>query len=88
MHLKDGGDGAGTMSALKSKQAVRNNDGDDDEDEEDGDHIFQYGIIPLKLTSGEQDKPIWQNKVPNVIDIDLLNLVIKLETILMRMAWQ
>jgi hypothetical protein len=89
MLLKDGGDGAGTMPALKSKQAV-GNDGDDDEEEEDGDHIFQYGIIPLKLTSGEQDEPIWQNKVPNAArslrpvylirevedNMDLLNFVI------------
>lgn len=83
MCLKDGGDGAGTMPALKSKQAVS------DGDEEDGDHIFQYGIIPLKLTSG--DNIIWQNKVPNSArslrpiylirevedDKNLLNFVIK-----------
>ena len=46
MHLKDGGDGAGTMPFLKSKKSV-----------DDGDHIFQYGMIPLKLTKvGENDE--------------------------------
>ena len=83
MHLKDDVDGAGTMPALKSKQAVGNYDG-----EEGGDHIFQYGVIPLKSTCG--DETVWQNRVPNSArslrpvflireledDTDLLNLVI------------
>lgn len=82
MYLKDGGDGAGTMPALKSKQAAGN-------EEEDDDHIFQYGIIPLKLTCGNET--IWQNKVPNAArslrpvylirevesDSGLLNFVVK-----------
>ena len=58
------------MPALKSKQAVGNNsdniDGEDDdsdeEKEEDGDHIFQYGLIPLKVTCGEQDEPIFEQQ--------------------------
>ena len=74
-YLKDGGDGAGTMPALKSK---KNRDDDDDDgsdtegdgesdEEEEADHIFQYGIIPLKLVrnvDGNQ-QILWQNKVPN-----------------------
>ena len=63
-YLKDGGDGAGTMPALKSKKKCtdgaedgnageEDNDGsdddDDDDEDEDSDHMFQYGIIPLKL---------------------------------------
>ena len=83
MHLKDGGDGAGTMPFLKSKKSV-----------DDGDHIFQYGMIPLKLTKkvGENDEEVaWKNPVPNSArslrpvylireeetDPDLLELVIK-----------
>ena len=58
MHLKDGGDGAGTMPFLKSKNSV-----------DDDDHIFQYGIIPLKLTKCEEGKDeevvVWKNPVPN-----------------------
>ena len=53
MHLKDG-DGAGTMPFLKSKNSV--------------DHVFQYGIIPLKLTEkveGEEEEVAWKNPAPN-----------------------
>ena len=80
MHLKDG-DGAGTMPFLKSKKSV------------DGDHIFQYSMIPLKLTKvGENDEEVaWKNPVPNSArslrpvylireeetDPDLLEFVIK-----------
>ena len=58
IYLKDGCDGAGTMPALKSKEAASNRDGD---------HMFQYGIIPLKLTAGTEDneKVLWKNLVPN-----------------------
>ena len=84
MHLKDGGDGAGTMPFLKSKKSV-----------DDGDHVFQYGMIPLKLTKkvvGEdEEEVVWKNPVPNSArslrpvylireeetDPDLLQLVIK-----------
>ena len=57
MYVKDGGDGAGTMPSLKSKQAGSG----------DCDHIFQYGIIPLKLTHivGDKEEILWKNKVPN-----------------------
>lgn len=61
MYLKDGGDGAGTMSALKLKKK-RVEDGDDNDED-----IFQYGIIPLKLTwnVGGKEEILWQNKLPN-----------------------
>ena len=57
MYLKDGGDGAGTMPVLKSKHCV-----------DDVDHIFQYGIIPLKLTAASdttEEEILWSNAVPN-----------------------
>lgn len=78
-HLKDGGDGAGTMPALKSrKKAVVEDENtdtedasgteDDESDEEDeAEHIFQYGIIPLKLVRNfdGNEEILWENKVPN-----------------------
>ena len=56
MNFKDGGDGAGTMPFLKSKKAV-----------DDDDHMFQYGLIPLKLTQQLHGKEevVWRNTVPN-----------------------
>ena len=81
-HLKDGGDGAGTMHSLKSKKSV-----------DDAHNIFQYGIIPLRLTQNIQgdEQEVWCNPVPNSsrslrpshlireleTDADLLDLVIK-----------
>ena len=57
LYLKDGGDGAGSMPKLKSAKCVF-----------DKEHIFQYGIIPLKLTvkddNGEEITK-WENKVMN-----------------------
>ena len=40
---------------------------DDEHDEEEAEHIFQYGIIPLKLVRNfdGQVEILWQNKVPN-----------------------
>ena len=78
-YLKDGGDGAGTMPALKSKKKCtdgaedgnageEDNDGSDDDEDEDSDHMFKYGIIPLKLArnvEGGNQEILWQNKVPN-----------------------
>ena len=58
MYLKDGGDGAGTMPILKSKGAA-----------DDQDHIFQYGIIPLKLAVMDNlsgiEESLWLNPIPN-----------------------
>ena len=57
MYLKNGGDGAGTMPVLKSKHCA-----------DDVDHIFQYGIIPLKLTAASdttEEEILWSNSVPN-----------------------
>ena len=57
LYLKDGGDGAGTMPALKSKKSV-----------DDAEHMFQYGIIPLRLTQKKEnceEIDVWQNKTPN-----------------------
>ena len=73
--LKDGGDGAGTMPRLKSKKKKPEGENSEDEkendpsviEEEEAEHMFQYGIIPLKLIhddGGHQDI-LWQNKVPN-----------------------
>ena len=76
-HLKDGGDGAGSMPSLRSRKktkianietasSVATEDVESDKDE--AEHMFQYGIIPLKLVRSLQgcDKQIlWQNKVPN-----------------------
>ena len=75
-HLKDGGDGAGSMPSLRSKKKPgvenenNNNETADDEesdDEDEAEHIFQYGLIPLKLVRNyncHQDI-LWQNKLPN-----------------------
>ena len=58
VYLKDGGDGAGQMPSLKSKVAV-----------DDSENIFQYGIIPLKMTKVNDDDVsedvVWVNPVPN-----------------------
>ena len=56
LYLKDGGDGAGSMPKLKNASSV------DDEE-----HIFQYGLIPLKLTQTRNDNEvvIWDNAVMN-----------------------
>ena len=74
---KDGGDGAGTMPALKSKKKCvdavgdpdnNNNNSTSEDKEDDEDHMFQYGIIPLKLVrdvDGDTQEILWQNKVPN-----------------------
>ena len=77
-YLKDGGDGAGTMPALKSKKKCvdavgdpdnnNNNNSTSEDKEDDEDHMFQYGIIPLKLVrdvDGDTQEILWQNKVPN-----------------------
>ena len=55
-YFKDGGDGAGTMPTLKSKEEV-----------DSPQNIFQYGLTPLRLTQnvGGADIHVWQNKVPN-----------------------
>ena len=56
-HFKDGGDGAGTMARLKSKKAA-----------DDAEHIFQYGLTPLRLTQTSDNNDvvdIWNNKTPN-----------------------
>ena len=45
MYLKDGDDGAVTMPSLKSRH-------------EDDNHIFQYGIIPQKLTHIVDDSEV------------------------------
>ena len=80
LHLKDGGDGAGSMPSLRSKKKPKANndtdaddscvgeeDDDSDEDEDEAEHMFQYGIIPLKLVRNidGQEEIYWQNKVPN-----------------------
>ena len=81
-YFKDGGDGAGTMPRLKSKKAA------DDEE-----HIFQYGLTPLRLTQtiGNDEVEVWLNKTPNSAHAvrplylirekednpELLNLVVK-----------
>lgn len=56
LYIKDGGDGAGSMPKLKTASAV---------DEEE--HIFQYGIIPLKLiqTTNGVEVVKWSNPVMN-----------------------
>ena len=80
-YLKDGGDGAGTMPSLKARKTA-----------DDVHNIFQYGIIPLRLTQKIQgvELEVWCNPVPNSskslrpshlirkaeTDADLLNLVI------------
>ena len=75
-YLKDSGDGAGTMPALKSKKKCAiggddisdSQDDDDDDNDDDSDHMFQYGINPLKLVrdvNGTTQEILWQNKVPN-----------------------
>ncbi len=99
LHLKDGGDGAGSMPSLRSKKKPgdkddgEEEDDDSDEDEDEAEHMFQYGIIPLKLVrniDGEEEV-YWHNKVPNSArslrpiylireketDADLLDFVIK-----------
>ena len=57
IYLKDGGDGAGQMPSLKSKKAVN-----------DKQNMFQYGIIPLKMTkinANATEELVWSNPVPN-----------------------
>ena len=57
LYLKDGGDGAGSMPKLKSVKCVS-----------DKENIFQYGIIPLKLTVKDEngdETTKWENKVMN-----------------------
>ena len=57
MHFKDGGDGAGQQSKLKSKKAVNSKQ-----------NMFQYGLTPLKLicTRNTGVKEImWENHSPN-----------------------
>ena len=71
LHLKDGGDGAGTMPALKMKKNHVSAVGDgaecdrEEENDDKDDHMFQYGIIPLKMVDDMTDTILWQNKVPN-----------------------
>ena len=86
-HLKDGGDGAGTMPVLRSKKTGVDENGDIQDDT----HMFQCGMIPLKLVNEKSQEMLWQNKAPNSarslrpvylireveIDIDLLKFVIK-----------
>ena len=53
LYLKDGGDGPGCMPKLKSAKCDSNKE-----------HIFQYGIIPLKVTvkDDKNDKITeWEN---------------------------
>ena len=76
-HLKDGGDGEGSMPSLRSrkKPKIANVETassaateDDDSDKDEAEHMFQYGIIPLKLVrslQGHGKQILWQNKVPN-----------------------
>ena len=56
LYLKDRGDGAGQMPSLKSKVAV-----------DDSENMFQYEIIPLKMTKVNKDSEdvVWVNPVPN-----------------------
>ena len=57
LYLKDGGDGAGSMPKLKSAQST-----------DDAEHIFQYGLIPLRLTekNNEHKETVkWENSVMN-----------------------
>ena len=57
LYLKDGGDGAGQMPTLKSKVSVN-----------DEENIFQYGLIPLKMTNfidENTEEVVWTNPVPN-----------------------
>ena len=57
MHLKDGGDGAGQQTKLKSTKMI------------DSKHnMFQYGLTPLKLVctrTNHVDEIMWKNETPN-----------------------
>ena len=82
MLFKDGCDGAGQQTILKSTKALGGKD-----------HMFLYGIVPLRLVCkrGEENIELWVNKTPNSCkslrptylirevetDMDMLNLVIK-----------
>lgn len=52
MILKDGCDGAGQQVVWKSKLMI-----------EAAENMFQYGLVPLQLKSGE--KILWKNPAPN-----------------------
>ena len=57
MYFKDGCDGAGQQTTMKSKDMVDSKH-----------HMFQYGLVPLKMVcarASEEEMIMWLNESPN-----------------------
>ena len=62
MFYKDGCDGAGMQTKMKTNKSPENQKSDSEH------HIFQYGITPLKLIctrASSKTEVMWENKSPN-----------------------